>query len=169
MKQSLKLKNNQQGFSFLESLLALFVLTIGLLGVAAMHGQSMRTGYVAVQRMKVVNKGEEILERMRANPQGLEGYAGAGASYGCSSGSTCLPTDMAADDLFIWLAEVNAMFPGTPVVDIREEKLDLADDPSQMIRAITVSIDWSVRNTNYNYTVNTEITCTADTCKPAVP
>ena len=153
MKQSLKLKNNQQGFSFLESLLALFVLTIGLLGVAAMHGQSMRTGYVAVQRMKVVNKGEEILERMRANPQGLEGYAGAGASHDCSNGVNCAPADMAADDLFIWLTEVNTMFPGAPVVDIQV----VQNNPDQKLWEVTVSIDWTVRNTDYNYTTVTEI------------
>ena len=35
------LKESQQGFTLLESLLALFVLTIGLLGVAGMHMQGI--------------------------------------------------------------------------------------------------------------------------------
>lgn len=157
MKQTLKIKNRQQGFSFLESLLALFILSIGLLGVAAMHGQSMRTGHVAVQQMSVISKGEEILERMRANPQGIADYAGAAASHGCSSGNSCTPADMAADDLFIWLAEINTLLPGAPVAAIQVLPLDIAIDPTGNVREVLVTIDWTVRNNARNYSVITEI------------
>lgn len=157
MKEFMQIKNRQQGFSFIESLLALFILTVGLLGVAAMHAQSMRTGYVAVQRMSVVSKGEEILERMRANPAGIADYAGAPQSFGCSSGNTCLPAQMAADDLFVWMAEVNSMFPGVPVVNIQVLPVDVVIDPEGKIREVTVSIDWTIRNDNYNYTTVAQI------------
>ena len=157
MKELVKIRNHQQGFTLLESMMALFVLTIGLLGVAAMHSQSMRSGYVAVQRMAAVSKGEELLERMRANSFSVLNYNNAAASFSCTSTLRCLPPQMASDDLFIWGAEVVAAFPGTPVVVV--EVLDMADgiDPTDTLSQVTVSIDWSSKGDLYNYTVVTEM------------
>lgn len=160
MKELAKMHNQQSGFTLLESMMALFVLTIGLLGVAAMHSQSMRSGYVAVQRMVAVSKGEELLERMRANPAGIVDYNGAPASYACTSTGGCSPPEMAADDLFIWTAEVDSSFPGTPVVDIAV--VDMVDtiDPTDTVSQVTVTIDWTSKGETYNYTAITEMIST---------
>ncbi|RDH82591.1 MAG: type IV pilus modification protein PilV [endosymbiont of Galathealinum brachiosum] len=154
MKKLFKAQQKQQGFTFLESLLALFILSIGLLGVAGMHAQAMKTGYVATQNMSVVLKGEELIERMRANPVGLADYAGAAASYGCTSGSTCLPAQMAADDLFIWQDDLNAILPA-PTIEVLVNTIP--EDPAGDVREVTINIDWSTKNINYSYSTVAEI------------
>ena len=157
MKASLKI-HNQQGFTFLESLLALFILSIGLLGVAGMHSNALQTGFSASQRMAAVMKGEELLERMRANPQGVadNAYAGTATSYGCTSGNTCTTSEMAQDDMFIWRAEINSMFPSS-TIQVLNGTLPAAIDPNGQITEVTISIDWTSRNISYNYTTVAEI------------
>ena len=62
MKELLKIQKKQQGFTLLESLLALFILSVGLLGVAGMHAQAMKTSFVAAQNTEIVIKGEELID-----------------------------------------------------------------------------------------------------------
>jgi len=158
MKKLQKIHIHQQGFSLLESLLALFVLTIGLLGVAGMHSQSMSTGYVAVQRMAAVNKGEELFERIRANPAGLAAYAaGVAASNACTSTAICTPTEMAQDDLYIWNLEVDAAFPGTPTKTVAVTALPLASDPTGNVRQVSVTLVWTSKGDSHTYTAVTEV------------
>lgn len=162
MKEVTKMQNKQQGFSLLESLMALFVLTIGLLGVAGMNAQSMRTGYVAAQRMVAISKGEELIERIRANPAGIDSYDDPAVSYSCTSTAVCIPAEMAADDLFIWEDEVDKAFPGTPTVDIQVlNNVGALLDVGGVVREVTISISWVSRGDNYNHTAVTEVISTA--------
>jgi len=159
MKKLLITPEQQQGFTFIESLMALFILSFGLLGVAGMHARSMQTGYVATQRMAAVSKGEELIERIRSNPRGIASYSGGPASNDCTIGDgsvICTPAEMAADDLFIWRQEVNATFP-SPTVSIQVVTIDPVLDPAQVLRSVTVSIDWEVRDVAYNYTTVAEV------------
>lgn len=152
MKSKLHLKNKQSGFTLLESLMALFVLTVGILGVAGLQMQGMQAGNVAKQRMLAVSYAEELIERIRANPIGADGYDGAPASYGCSSGSVCTQAEMAADDLFIWTDNVNRGLPGTPTVNVQVTPVnDVALDPENIGRIVTVNIAWVDRGDNYTF------------------
>lgn len=162
MKKLHKTPKQQQGFSLLESLLALFVLSFGLLGVAGMHAQALQTGFVASQRMAAVSKGEELLERIRSNRRGLASYANGPESGDCTigDGSTfCGPTEMAADDLFIWELEVTKVFaPATVETEVLVEVInDPTLDPVDDIRIVTITIDWTVKNVAYNYTTVAEV------------
>jgi len=162
MKKLSKAPKQQQGFTLLESLLALFVLSFGLLGVAGMHARSLQTGFVAAQRMAAVSKGEELLERIRSNRSGVASYADGPNSGGCTIGDgsvSCPPADMAADDLFIWEEEVTKVFyPATVETAVLVETInDAALDPAGVVRKITVSIDWTVRDVDYNYTTTAEV------------
>ena len=93
----------------LEALLTLFVLTIGVLGVAGLQMRAMSAGGMAMQRTVVLMKTQELLERMRANNVGLGSYAGTGigADGDCDDGSTvCAPAAMAAHDLWLWRSDL---------------------------------------------------------------
>ncbi|HEX5637751.1 MAG TPA: type IV pilus modification protein PilV, partial [Gammaproteobacteria bacterium] len=61
-------KQHIQGFALIEAMLALFVLTIGVLGVAGLQIRAMQSGSVAMQRTFVSMKTQELIERMLANP-----------------------------------------------------------------------------------------------------
>jgi len=152
MKAKLHINRKQSGFTLLESLMALFVLTVGILGVAGMQMQGMRAGNVAKQRMLAVSYAEELLERVRANPRGVEDYANPANSHGCSSGNICTAAQMAADDLFIWNAAVDSVFPGTPTVTMTIVPVDdPLLDPDDLGREITIDISWDDRGDTYAF------------------
>ena len=56
------------GFSLIEVLVALVVLTIGLLGMAGLQGYSITGSYNAHLRTQATALAQGIIDRMRANP-----------------------------------------------------------------------------------------------------
>ena len=57
----------QSGATMIEVLVALFVLSVGLLGVAAMQQIGLRNGYTAQLRGQATSLATDIADRMRAN------------------------------------------------------------------------------------------------------
>lgn len=98
----------QHGFSLLEILIALMVLSIGLLGLAALQTMSLRMGHDSYQRTQATMLAYDMVDRMRANPQGLaDGHynvvmADDNPSGGDCVTSTCSTADLAAYDIRTW-------------------------------------------------------------------
>lgn len=61
-----------RGMSLVEVLVALVVLSIGLLGIAQVLIHGMRTSHAALLRTQAVNLVADMAERIRANPDGDE-------------------------------------------------------------------------------------------------
>jgi type IV pilus assembly protein PilV len=59
--------NRVRGFTFVEALVALLVLSIGLLGVAALQLTSLRSNYSASLRSQATLLAYDMVDRMRAN------------------------------------------------------------------------------------------------------
>ena len=57
----------QHGFSLLEALIAVLVLSIGLLGVAALQANALRNNQSSLERSMAVAQSYSILDAMRAN------------------------------------------------------------------------------------------------------
>ncbi len=68
----------QSGITLLESLVALLVLSIGLLGTAHMMATGLKQTNGSFARTQAIYIAENLAERMRANPEGIENmnYAG---------------------------------------------------------------------------------------------
>jgi type IV pilus assembly protein PilV len=66
-----KLVRTQHGFTLLEVLIALLVLSIGLLGLAALQTVGLRSNQMATMRTLATQMTYDITDRMRANPDGL--------------------------------------------------------------------------------------------------
>ncbi len=116
-KHALSFHSNTRGFTLLEVLIALLVLSIGLLGLAALQTVSLRACEMANQRTTSTLLATDIVERMRANPQGVSngdylGDAGAvtGTPPDCNA-IDCNTVQLAAFDLGQWQAAV-ARLPG---------------------------------------------------------
>lgn len=112
---------DSRGFTLLEVLIAVFVLAIGVLGLAALQITSKQAGAEAAQRTMAANLAFDLLERMRlsarAVPPPLGYYVSLGASLStindlynqstifdvatvdCAVAS-CTPDELAAFDLF---------------------------------------------------------------------
>lgn len=88
---------NQSGFSLLEVLIALLVLSIGLLGLAALQITSLRSNEMANMQTTATQLAYDISDRMRANPEGV-----ANNEYVLAGGATPSGTSVAALDLIAW-------------------------------------------------------------------
>lgn len=61
------IRHRQSGFSLLEVLIAVLVLSFGLLGIAGMQAAALRNNQSAAERSQVVFMTYSILDAMRAN------------------------------------------------------------------------------------------------------
>ena len=110
-------RHHNSGFSIVEALAALVVLSVGMLGIAALYVESLRAGRTAVCRTQAVNLAADMADRIRANravPDGWLLAAGAApATHNCVGGGvTCTPEDLAEDDQASWLDAIRSQLPG---------------------------------------------------------
>ncbi len=105
----------EQGFTLIEVLIATLVLTVGLLGIAAMQMVSFQTNQSAYMRSQATFLAQDILDRIRANQRGYRNTTiydaidtdNAGtipASPGCKTGDAgCTPAQMGLEDTREWV------------------------------------------------------------------
>lgn len=96
-----------QGFGLIEILITVFVVAVGLLAAASLQLNTKRANYDSVQRTTASALAQDIIERMRANPEQRDAYLVDGTS-GISAPSpnclqaSCTPAQMAVFDLWQW-------------------------------------------------------------------
>jgi len=109
-------KTRASGFSMVETLVALVVLAVGMLGVASLFAMSLRSGSSAISRMQGVNLANDLADKIRANPTAGVAYQGAAANNNCVGGAigskSCNPANMAANDLYVWQQQIASTWPG---------------------------------------------------------
>ena len=99
---------NQSGFSLLEVLIALLILSIGLLGLAALQTTGLRSNQMATMRTLATQIAYDMSDRMRANPAGMANDQYVIATNGIPANP---PATRADNDLTEWRAQV-ARLPG---------------------------------------------------------
>jgi len=100
---------SQRGMTLIEILVTLILISVGLLGVAALQLTSLRSNQEAYVRSQASSLAGDILDRMRANQHGLNDYATAVNGLGVAG-------TVARDDLIAWQAAIDAVLPGDPAV-----------------------------------------------------
>ena len=105
--------NGARGFTLVEALVSLLVLSIGLLGVAALQLSSLRANNSASFRSQATFLAYDIADRMRANrTAAVTGAAGASAyDIGFGQATAASPATLAEQDLKDWLARIAATLP----------------------------------------------------------
>lgn len=95
------------GFTLVEALVALVVLSIGLLGIAALYVETLRASRTSLYRTEAVTLATDLADRMRANRNPANAY---------DCGDPCLAANggnaIAVADLTDWLALIGAQLPG---------------------------------------------------------
>lgn len=107
-------KRAQGGFTLIETLVAMVVLAVGMLGIAALYIEGLRSGQASVSRTTAVNLAADMADRIRANPTVPGSYfgAGPGANNNCSTGGVaCTPAQIAQEDWFWWRQDVLNRLP----------------------------------------------------------
>ena len=69
-----------RGFTLIEALVALLVISIGMLGIAALQAETLRSGRSAQLRTQAVSIASDLGDRIRANRAPVDAYSGAGSS-----------------------------------------------------------------------------------------
>jgi type IV pilus assembly protein PilV len=106
-------RKNESGFNLIESMVALVVISVGMIGIASLYGQGLRASSTALFRTQAVNLVADMGDRIRVNREGGAAYGGAAANNNCTAagGATCTPAQMAAHDIFEWNARIAALLP----------------------------------------------------------
>ena len=66
------------GFTLIEVLVALVVMSVGMLGIAGLYVTSMQAGRTSLFHHHAVTLAGDIADRIRANSRAAIAYAGAG-------------------------------------------------------------------------------------------
>jgi len=107
---------SNQGFTLIEVLIALVIMSVGMLGIAGLYLHGIQAGRTSVLRHQAINLAGDIADRIRANPTAGVNYQAQGEDFGCIDGEVnCTPTQMAQTDIEIWDAQVAELLPGGQV------------------------------------------------------
>jgi len=111
-------RSKQQGFSLVEVLIALIIMSVGMLGIASLYVQSMQAGRTSLFRHNAVTLAGDVADRIRANrTAGVVYETPAGADNNCIiAGATCSAPQMALQDILVWQLQATDTLPNGQVV-----------------------------------------------------
>jgi type IV pilus assembly protein PilV len=132
-----------RGITMVEALVALVVISVGMLGIAGLYLSSLQAGRSANLRVQAVNLAAEMADRIRANRGGLAAYTLASgtlpAAVNCVA-ANCTPAQLAQSDLNVWVTALRAALPGTANGAIAVQDLRTTAPPVPLFQyRITVS------------------------------
>ena len=106
--QNIKLNRNS-GIGLIEVMVTVVVLSIGLLGIAALQIMSKHSGFEAIQRSTASMLANDMLERMRANTLALPttftfvpGTVSTEPTPICDDSNPCTPAQLLLHDQWDW-------------------------------------------------------------------
>jgi len=135
---------NQYGFTLLEVMVALLILSIGLLGLAALQTIGLRSTQMGFMRTQATQLAYDISDRMRANVPGLttasrfyviDTATTPAVTMDCAT-TDCSPRDMANFDLVNWREAVGQL-PGG------RSRIAQAVDTASGVITHTVTVHWN--------------------------
>lgn len=144
-------KQSFKGFSLIEVLVALLVLSIGLLGLAALQTTSLQFNTDSYFRTQATYFVYDIVDRMRSNinvvtpagPYDIKTSAAAtpflsSTDPACDS-SSCSAANLASYDLGKWYKRMDQVLPGS-----RDNPATI--DITNASRLVRITINWSERD-----------------------
>lgn len=104
------MRTKYAGFSLLEVLIAMLILSVGVTGMMAVQANGKKASFEAIQRSSAAAYAQDIIERMRANNSVLSSYDTGTSPVGgstktlvdCGSSATCGETTLASYDIYQW-------------------------------------------------------------------
>lgn len=101
--------NTQRGYTLLEMMIAVLIISFGLLGLAGLQATALKNNHGAYLRSIATQLAYEMADRIRAN-KGVDYSAISPTPHGGCSIS-CTPTELAEDDLSGWQQQVASDLP----------------------------------------------------------
>lgn len=136
-----------RGFTLIEVLIALIIMSVGMLGIASLYVQSMQAGRTSLFRHNAVTLAGDVADRIRANRTAGAVYEDpAGADNSCiAAGTNCSAPQMAMHDILIWKQQARDTLPNGDVVIV----FNNAVTPP----TYTIQITWDEPGQAQNYTI----------------
>ena len=134
------------GFSLIEVLIALIILSVGMLGIAGLYVQSMQAGRTSMFRHNAATLAGDIADRIRANPAAGDAYeAATGADNNCVNGGVnCSHEQMAEHDIGLWQEQAEDSLPNGKVT----VTVDTSNPPNYRI-----SVGWDEPGESPTFTI----------------
>jgi type IV pilus assembly protein PilV len=137
------------GFTLVEVLIALIILSVGMLGIAGLYVHSMQAGRTSLFRHHAVTLAGDVADRIRANPRAAIAYSQAGANNNCVNGGVdCTPAQMAANDIDLWEQQAEDMLPNGTVA------VDFAAGVGGLPPTYQITVAWDEPGENMTYIIN---------------
>lgn len=134
------------GFTLVEVLIALIILSVGMLGIAGLYVHSMQAGRTSMFRHHAVTLAGDVGDRIRANPRAGPAYALAGSDNNCVDGGVdCTPGQMAANDIFLWDQQAADTLPNGTVT--------VVFDNAVLPPTYQITVAWTEPGENLNYSI----------------
>lgn len=139
----------EKGSSLVEILVSLMVFSIGMLGLAALQGVSIKLGEQTRTYTSATILVADLIDRMYANPVGFKqgNYndsalqaAHLSQEVDCRVKLSCSPAELASYDLYIWKKRFDQAFPFNATA-----KLVPSSDGSD---SVTISLVWTLSATH---------------------
>ncbi len=151
------IRKSQRGFTLIEVLVSTLVLSVGIMGVAAMQMVSFQTNQSAYARSQAIYLAQDMFDRMRANPAGYQtttvynsidtGEANdLPSSPNCvTSTAGCTPQQMAQQDAREWAQHF------TNIADAGDYRPTLPGGRGVILRTassniFTATVSWNERD-----------------------
>ena len=163
------------GFTLIETLVSLLVMSVGILSFALLQAESLRATHVSMQRTKAIHFATDIIERMRANTEAITEYTITATTAPSSTGLSvcsdsinettvdCTPVQLAAFDKWEWRQAINGnndsgvnqsgIVSGTGSVKVTSAHASGTGKPY----SVTVVIAWNDRSDANSYTLTSVI------------
>jgi type IV pilus assembly protein PilV len=146
-------RNGCEGFTLIEVLVAVLVLSIGLLGLAGLQTYSVASTHSAYLRSQATVLAYDIIDRMRANRAAVVagnylvafGAQPATVTDCQSAGSTCSNADMAAFDLTQWKCTLGAWSADVDCANVTSCLPNGNGQITQNGNIYTVAVRWNDR------------------------
>ena len=147
MKSITHSSRRQRGFSLVEVLIALIIMSVGMLGIASLYVNSMSAGRTSMFRHHAVTLAGDVADRIRANPRaGVSYIVKPGANNNCVAGGVgCSEAEMAVNDIFLWQQQAANTLPNGDVTIV----LDNAVNPP----TYTITVTWDEPGEQLNYQI----------------
>jgi type IV pilus assembly protein PilV len=140
----------QHGFTLLEAMIALVVLSVGLLGLAALQARSMQYNSEAMTRSQGTVIANEIIDRIRSRTYDLAGaqaenaaeaYLAAAAATDCAS-----PPVTAVQEKGCWMQMMKTYLPGQANPTGTITRVAGADNNNPTDDVYQVQLQWTDRS-----------------------
>jgi type IV pilus assembly protein PilV len=118
----------QRGFSLLEALITMLIISLGLLGIAGIIANSLKVNQGAYYRSQASWMANDIIDRMRANRNAAQANP---SPYNLALGATPSGDGVPLSDLTEWRAALQSLPSGTGSVAV-----DAATNK------VTVTVQW---------------------------